>query len=87
MQIAEGLALYAKMNDSDLPKNLVELKHYTTEEVFRTLETNRFELLHEGKLTDIADPSHTALARAKAKDSQNQRPYLYADGHLEIRNE
>ena len=87
MQIAQGLALYAKMNDSALPKNLAELKHYTTAQVFETLETNRFELLHVGKLTDIADPSHTALARVRAKDAQNQRPYLYADGHLEVKDE
>ena len=86
-QIAEALSLYAKMNDNNLPEQFGELKHYTSADVFSNLEITRFELMYQGKLTNIADPVNTPLARAKAKDSQNQRPYLFADGHLEIRDE
>ena len=86
-QIGEALALYAKMNDNNLPQQFAELKHYTAADVFPALETNRFELLYQGNLTNIADPVNTPLVRAKAKDLQNQRPYLFADGHLEIRDE
>jgi prepilin-type processing-associated H-X9-DG protein len=86
-QIAAAIGLYAKMNGNNLPAQFADLKHYTTADVFPSLETNRFELLHQGKLTDIANPVSTPLVRARAKDRQNQRPYLFADGHLEIREE
>jgi hypothetical protein len=86
-QIAAAIGLYAKMNDNNLPAHFADLKSYTTADVFPNLETNRFEFLLQGKLTDIANPVSTPLVRAKAKDGQNQRPYLFADGHLEIRED
>jgi hypothetical protein len=86
-QIAGALTLYARMNDNKLPAQFSELKSYSTAEVFPTLETNRFEIVYQGNLTSIADPAITPLARAQAKNSLNQRAYLFADGHLEIRDE
>ncbi|MEY2427926.1 MAG: hypothetical protein QOJ40_811, partial [Verrucomicrobiota bacterium] len=86
-QIAGALSLYAKMNDNRLPAQFGELRSYSTAEVFPTLETNRFELLYQGNLTNISDPANTPLVRAQAKNLLNQRAYLFADGHLEIRDE
>ncbi|SRR6266581_378615 len=85
--IAGALSLYAKMNDNQLPAQFAELRSYSTAEVFPALETNRFEILYTGKLTSIADPANTPLVRAQAKNLLNQRAYLFADGHLEIRDE
>src|SRR6266436_2358918 len=54
-QIGDALRLYAKMNDNNLPGQFAELRHYTTADIFPTLETNRFEFLYQGKLTSISD--------------------------------
>ncbi|MDB6016382.1 MAG: hypothetical protein JWR19_871 [Pedosphaera sp.] len=86
-QIGQALSLYANLNDNKLPENLAELKYYTTADAFPALEINRFEILYHGKLTDIADPSKTPLIRAKFRNHQNQRPYLFADEHLEMEEE
>jgi hypothetical protein len=86
-QIAGALSLYAKMNDNKLPAQFSELRSYSTADVFPTLETNRFEIVYQGNLTNIADPANTPLVRAQAKNLLNQRAYLFADGHLEIRDE
>ena len=83
MQIGQAFSLYAKMNDNKIPEDFTELKSYTTADIFPTLETDRYEILYKGKLTDIADPANTPLLRAKLKNSQNQRPYFFVDGHLE----
>src|SRR6266550_2466426 len=85
-QIAGALSLYARMNDNKLPAQFGELRSYSSAEVFPTLETNRFEILYQGNLTNIADPANTPLVRAQAKNLLNQRAYLFADGHLEIRD-
>jgi hypothetical protein len=86
-QIGQALSLYATMNSNKLPEDLAELKYYTTADAFPALEINRFEILYNGKLADIADPSKTPLIRAKFRNVQNQRPYLFADEHLEMEEE
>jgi prepilin-type processing-associated H-X9-DG protein len=87
MEIGQAIGSYARMNDNRLPQTLSELRSYTAANVFPALETNRFEILFTGKLTQISDPAKTPLARTKSKDAQNQRPYLFADGHVEIQSE
>ena len=87
MQIGQAFSLYAKMNDDKIPEDFAQLKYYITSDIFPTLETDRYEILYKGKLADIADPANTPLLRSKLKNSQNQRPYFFADGHLEIMQE
>ena len=87
MQIGQAFSVYAKMNGNKIPEDFTELQSYTTADIFPTLETDRYEILYKGKLADIAEPANTPLLRAKLKNSQNQRPYIFADGHLEIMQE
>jgi prepilin-type processing-associated H-X9-DG protein len=86
-EIGQVLGLYASMNSNNLPQNLTELKSYAATDVFSTFETNRFEFVYQGNLTAIADPARTPLLRSKFKDDQNQRPYLFADGHVATQRE
>jgi prepilin-type processing-associated H-X9-DG protein len=87
LQIGQALASYAKMNDNEMPQKLTELRPYTSAEVFPMFETNRFEVVYRGKLTEIADPTQTPLVRSRLKGVQNERPCLFADGHVQIEKE
>jgi prepilin-type processing-associated H-X9-DG protein len=86
-EIGQILGLYASMNSNNLPHDLTELKSYAATDVFSTFETNRFEFVYQGNLTDISDPAKTPLMRSKFEDDQNQRPYLFADGHVATKKE
>ncbi|MDB6110174.1 MAG: hypothetical protein JWR69_1924 [Pedosphaera sp.] len=86
-QIAKAFRLYAEVNPGQSPGNFNELKFYTPAEVFQALEPGRYEILAVSGAADIAEPDKTPLLRSKAKDKQNLRAYLFADGHLEMKSE
>ena len=86
-EIGAAIMAYAQRNSDTLPEQFGQLKPYLPADVFPMLETNRFELLWRGELRNIANPTSTPVARGRAKDSQNQRVYLFADGHLEVKQD
>jgi len=75
---------YARNNHGKYPSDFTELKYYLPATVYPSIETNRFEILVQE--TDAnPDPGQQALVRTRILDDQNDRLYLFADGHLETK--
>jgi prepilin-type processing-associated H-X9-DG protein len=86
-QIAEAFSAYIGEHDGELPANFSDLRRFVSAGVWSTLETSRFEILLRGRLDDIAAPDKTPIVRSISKDKENQRAYLFADGHVEMRTD
>ena len=86
-QIAKAIGGYIREHDGKSPANFSELRHFVSPGIWATLETSRFEMLLRGRLDDIAAPDKTPIVRSISKDKENQRAYLFADGHVEMRTD
>ncbi len=76
---------YARNNAGRYPSDFSELRYYLPENVYPSIETNRFEILASDSASE-SDLSRHALVRTKFEDGQNSKLYLFADGHLETRS-
>ncbi len=87
---------YASRNDGRLPASLAEAEpHFPAEEkaLMSAFDPNRFEVVLQGRWSEIPRPNQTILIREKEATelrARNGRParwvrtYLFADGHAEI---
>jgi len=83
--IAYALQVYAGRNQGQLPPSLGELKYYVPANVFPALEIENFELLAAS--AGSADPHNTPIVRSKTRQPNEVNLYLFADWHLEAKND
>lgn len=89
--------LFAAENDDRIPATFAEAEKYFPPEhkaVMSVFDPNRFEIVYQGRLSDIASPNATILLREKepfamvSKDPESTgklaKTYAFADGHSEI---
>jgi hypothetical protein len=95
MNTAKNLVLgfhqYANDNQGNLPKSFAEILPYLDDDMKNSDAQDRFEILYQGKISDIKSPANTILVResqAMNGPSGNWvRTYGFMDGHSEVHSE
>ena len=81
---------FASKHDGQVPASFAEAaEHFPKDVEFSGLDTQQFELVYQGALDAIADPSKIIIAREKEAYAMRlkngvHRAYAFADGHSEI---
>lgn len=90
-QLVLGLYMYAEDHQGVLPTDLHSTSNYWGNgENGINLHTNQFELVLQGTLTNIPNPSATIAVRSQSAFILNGKPvkvYGFADGHAQILRE
>jgi len=82
--------MYASDNQSQLPADLGQTTNYWTNATHRLTGTNQFELVVQGSLKNIANPTATIIIREREAwifNGHKQKTYGFADGHSEMKRE
>jgi RNA polymerase sigma factor (sigma-70 family) len=88
-----ALILYAEKHQDQFPTDFGQAKDFLPQQAMAetNVTTDQFEIVYQGKWTDVKKPSDTAVLREKqARQSPNgkwTRAYGFADGHSEIHME
>jgi RNA polymerase sigma factor (sigma-70 family) len=85
-----GLHMYASDNQNRLPADINQASNYWANAGHRLTETNQFELVIQGSLTSITNPSTVIAVREKEASLVNGKwvkAYGFADGHSEYKRE
>jgi len=85
-----GLIMYAGDNQDMLPTDLNSISNYLGNAASEHLSNNSFELVLQGAITNIANPSTTIAVRSKspfAMNGKSAKVYGFADGHAELKRE
>jgi hypothetical protein len=81
---------FADKNQGQLPADFEQARPFLPSEVDTNLTTDQFEIVYQGSLKNLTNPSTAIVIREKnAWPGLNQRPgwlraYGFADGHSEI---
>jgi RNA polymerase sigma factor (sigma-70 family) len=85
-----GLIMYADDHEGRLPTEFNQVSKYWGDSEEMLLNTNQFELVVQGSLTDITNRPATIVVREKDTwiwNGHRQKAYGFADGHSEIKRE
>lgn len=89
-QLVLGLLMYAGDNADALPADLNSISNYFGSAASEILQNHPSELVIQGKLTEITNPSTTLAVRSKSPFMMNgkrTKVYGFADGHAELKRE
>ncbi|MGC3958147.1 MAG: sigma-70 family RNA polymerase sigma factor [Verrucomicrobiota bacterium] len=89
-QLVLGVIMYAGDNADLLPTDLNSISNYLGSAASDLLQNYPFELVVQGKLTDVPSPATTIAVRSKATLTMNDKVfkvYGFADGHSEVKRE
>lgn len=89
-QLVLGLLMYAADNADVLPADLNSVSNYFGSAASEILQNHPSELVIQGKLTEITNPSTTIAVRSKSPFMMNgkrTKVYGFADGHAELKRE
>ncbi len=83
-----GFVLFAQANQTQFPSTLDQAKPFLTNADWSLTQTNQFEILYQGSLTDLTSPQNIIVLREQqawpAQQGGWSRTYGFADGHSEI---
>ena len=88
-----ALPIYAGDHQDQLPNDFEPAKAYVAKEVLSAtnVTTEQFEIVYQGTLTSITNPSKVVVLREKqahqAPDGKWSKAYGFGDGHAEIHSE
>ncbi|PYJ03489.1 MAG: hypothetical protein DME25_12155, partial [Verrucomicrobia bacterium] len=95
--LALAVMMYADENEGRLPTNWTAVASFLAtnelpaEVAAQGLRADQFELMSQGALRDVADPSRTILAREsesfQGADGRWFKTYVFVDGHSEVHGE
>lgn len=82
-----GLIMYAGDNQDILPADLNSVSNYLGNAASEHLQNNAFELVLQGAITNVANPSTTIAVRSQSPflmKGKSAKVYGFADGHAEL---
>jgi hypothetical protein len=86
--LALGVVMFAEKNNGTLPKDLRESFSYPGTDVPPGFLPDLFELVCQGRMSEIKNAAHTIIIRekdpVKTWDRQWMKCYAFADGHVEV---
>ena len=82
--------MFADDNSNQFPTNFASASRYVNGDFMAQVETN-FDLVYQGSMTNIADPSATIVLKEKQAwqsiDGKWLKVYGFADGHAVVKSE
>ena len=86
--LALGVVAFAEKSNGSLPKDLRESFSYPGTDAPAGFLPDLFELVCQGRMSEIKDAAHTIMIRekdpVKTWDRQWMKCYAFADGHVEV---
>lgn len=89
-QLILGLIMYANDNEEKLPADLASISNYFGNAASELLQNHPFELVLQGCLTNVPNPSTTIAVRSQSPflmNGKRAKAYGFADGHAELKRE
>jgi prepilin-type processing-associated H-X9-DG protein len=86
-QAMVAFILFAEKHDDYFPTNIVDAAAFLPENL--RAKTDDFEVLYQGKLSDVPNAANTIVLRGTDSWQNNgkwARIYAFADGHVEVAN-
>lgn len=89
-QLVLGLIMYAGDNADMLPADLNSISNYFGNAASELFQNHPFELVMQGAITNVSNPSTTIAVRSKTPfvmNGKSAKVYGFADGHAQLLRE